>query len=175
MPTRMGTMSDSVYGMRVATAQGEFEGAACRFRSRHCLETFSLDPAEFSRPPGQPNHFRVRAAKPAEDCLLLPRFANVPRRYLSVRHPCLHHCHGRNPFLFWAGVRDLAIVSTSVLLSRRVALTAGHQTGCRGMLPADQHPESLLPPGRPRTPRRCHSTHPVCPARALPQHCCTQS
>lgn len=67
MPTRMGTRRDPVCGMRVdpaaAAPQVEFEGATYRFCSRHCADTFSLDPARFFRHSARPNRFRGRSAK----------------------------------------------------------------------------------------------------------------
>lgn len=67
MPKKMRKTRDPVCGMRVdpatAVAQAEFEGATYLFCSRHCADTFSLDPAKFSRHPAHHNPFRMRSAK----------------------------------------------------------------------------------------------------------------
>lgn len=52
--------------------------------------------------------------------------------------------------------RYLAIVSSGVLLSLRVAFTASYQAAQQAMLLADRHPELRLAQGQPRTPLRCH-------------------
>lgn len=68
VPEKMGMTRDPVCGMRVdpatAVAQVEFEGATYCFCSRHCADTFSLDPAKFCRHPAHHNPFRMRSAEP---------------------------------------------------------------------------------------------------------------
>lgn len=68
MPERIGTTTDHVCGMCVdpaaAPAYVEFEGARYHFCSRHCADTFSLDPAKFCRHPARPNRFKFRSATP---------------------------------------------------------------------------------------------------------------
>ncbi len=68
MPERFDTTTDPACGMRVdpatAKAHVEFEGARYYFCSRHCAETFSLDPAKFCRHPARRNPFRFRSAMP---------------------------------------------------------------------------------------------------------------
>ncbi len=68
MPERLATTRDPVCGMSVdpatAPAHVEFEGARYHFCSRHCADTFSLDPAKFRRDPARPNPFKFRSATP---------------------------------------------------------------------------------------------------------------
>ncbi len=74
----------------------------------------------------------------------------------------------------WAVGRNLAIVSTSVLFSRRATLTAGYQTGYRGMLLADQHPD-LGPFPRPARERHRDVTATIRAARRGHCDCCNQA
>ncbi len=68
MAERFETTTDPVCGMRAdpdtAHAHVEFEGATYYFCSRHCADTFSLDPAKFCRHPARRNPFRFRSATP---------------------------------------------------------------------------------------------------------------
>lgn len=68
MPKKSEPTRDPVCGMRIdadtAVAQVEFEEATYYFCSRHCADTFSLDPAKFCRHPADPNPLRMRSANP---------------------------------------------------------------------------------------------------------------